>query len=287
MHATWSPDDRTIATASTNGTFAVYDSATGAPLYEPVLLTNPATNADAKLYRVCFSPDGAHLATCSHDGILRFHNSATGVMEHLSADLEDGVFTGAYVSASRFAAAWQQLGVVRVFDTSTGQLVAESDISTSAMPTMISGSSDGATFLVACGDGLVRVYRTETAELVLEMDHHDKDSVSSACYSTDGKSILSACGGGVLRFLDAASGAVQASAHLPFDPVWVKNAAFNSAGDKIIVGCCDRTARVFHYAVDDRTAPDTGAAAETVTLDTDTTSAQHQCSFTPQVRTLL
>eukprot|EP00041_Stephanoeca_diplocostata_P031214 m.967734 g.967734 ORF g.967734 m.967734 type:complete len:1115 (+) comp23913_c0_seq37:147-3491(+) len=289
MHATWSPDDRTIATASTNGTFVVYNSATGAPMFDPVLLTNPATNEDAKLYRVCFSPDGTHLATCSHDGILRFHHSGTGAVQHASADLEDGVFVGAYVSSQRFAAAWQQQGVVRVFDTGTGQLIAECDISTSAMPAMVSGSEDGATFLVACGDGVVRVYRTETAEEVLVLDHHDQDTVSSAVYAADSKRILSACGGGVLRFLDAATGEVQASAHLPFDPVWVKNAAFNSAGDKIIVACCDCTARVFRYAIDDRAngAAATDTAVDAVTVSTDITSeqtgAQSQCSFTPQV----
>lgn len=149
---------------------------------------------------------------------------------------------------TRFVAAWQQLGLVRVFDSSDGTVIAEKVISTSAMPYKISASPDGARVALACGDGIVRLFSAESCDLVAELEWHG-GAVSSAVFSQDGKSILTATGDGNLRLFDAESTAIVASTACPFDPVWLKEATFSSDDRSIVTCSCDGVARVFSFSL--------------------------------------
>ena len=65
----FSPDGRTLATASADKTARLWDAATGQPRGEPL-------NHEGPVYAVSFSPDGRTLATASVDNTARLWDAA-------------------------------------------------------------------------------------------------------------------------------------------------------------------------------------------------------------------
>ncbi len=69
-HACWSPDGRTVATASADGSAAIWDAHTGS--------RRQTLEHSSPVNWVAYHPDGKRLVTAAEDGILRLWETATG-----------------------------------------------------------------------------------------------------------------------------------------------------------------------------------------------------------------
>jgi WD40 repeat protein len=83
--ATFSPDGRTLAVASAEGTARLWDTATG------VLVHTLIGHAGA-VNSVGFSPDGRTVATAGADGTVRLWDASTGQIRHTLNANTDAVY---------------------------------------------------------------------------------------------------------------------------------------------------------------------------------------------------
>jgi WD40 repeat protein/transcriptional regulator with XRE-family HTH domain len=113
LSAAFSPDGRTLATSSTDGTLRLWSSAGGTPR---------ATLDDhsGAVFRLVFSPDGRTLATGSTDGSVRLWNVATGLPHALLSGHTSTVIAAAFSPDGRTLATGSTDGTVHIWDTATG-----------------------------------------------------------------------------------------------------------------------------------------------------------------------
>ncbi|MGD2178569.1 MAG: BTAD domain-containing putative transcriptional regulator, partial [Anaerolineae bacterium] len=115
--AQWSPDGRTIATTSYDGTARTWDALTG---QQQLALEHPAG-----VRFLAWSPDGTRLVTTCQDRFARVWDAASGeLLLRVSAPEDHFFFVPSWSpDGSRFAAASVPDNVIRIFDTATGELL--------------------------------------------------------------------------------------------------------------------------------------------------------------------
>jgi WD40 repeat protein len=72
----FTPDGKTIASASEDATLRLWDTATGKPIGQPAISRNGSGNNAA--IGLAFSPDGKTLAGGDYDGTVRLWEVSTG-----------------------------------------------------------------------------------------------------------------------------------------------------------------------------------------------------------------
>jgi len=227
--AAFSPDGAWLATAGSDGTARVWDTATGEAL--AVLRHGDSVG------EVACSPDGAWLATSSSDGTTRVWDMATGqtlVVLHHGDWINAVVFSpdGAWLTTAGAD------GSVRVWDAATGQeLVAlyHGDAVRDA-----AFSPDGARLATASSDTTARLWDLATGQEVAVLQH--QDMVGTVVYSPDGARVATASEDYTVRLWDAATG--QALAVLEHDG-FASAAAFSPDGARLATASRDGTARIW------------------------------------------
>ena len=203
--AAFSPDGRTLVTASMDGTARLWDTATGK---EPVVLRGHEGIVTSAVY----SSDGRTVVTVSDDKTARIWDVATGREIAILRGHEDAVQLAAFspdggsvVTTSHNDS--DMLGTVenapRVWDAATGKEVAimrghDSVVSSVAF------SPDGKIVVTASLDRTARLWETATGREIAILLH--EAAVVTAAFSPDGKTILTAPYDQPARLWDAATG---------------------------------------------------------------------------------
>lgn len=233
--AAFSPDGRTVLTASNDYTARLWDAATAKPIGLPLRHQSSVSAA-------AFSPDGTMVITGSADRTARIWDAVTGRPVGPPMQHQGYVYSVAFSPDGKMVLTGGFDKMARLWDAATGQPVG-SPLRHQKEVNVVRFSPDGKTILTAC-DGTVRLWDRATGKAVgSPLQHQGIVMGMVAMFSPDGRTVLTTSYGNTARLWDAATGQPVG---IPFQHQGVVCAAvFSPDGGRVMTGSYDRTARIW------------------------------------------
>ncbi|GGN47191.1 nSTAND1 domain-containing NTPase [Streptomyces fuscichromogenes] len=260
----FSPDGRTLATGSTDGTARLWDVATGKP-------RTTLRGHRGEVWSVAFSPDGRTLATGGTDDTARLWDVATGKNSAVLKGHTDQVNSVAFSPDGRTLATGSADNTARLWDVPTGKprgrLIGHSDWVYS-----VAFSPDGRTLATGSADNTARLWDVATGKPRGRLIGH-KEAVWAVKFSPDGRTLATGSADNTARLWDPATGESRITLTGHTDAAWA--VAFSPDGQTLVTGSEDETARLWDVV--------TGA---TRTVLSGHRGAVEAVAFSPDGRTL-
>jgi WD40 repeat protein/tetratricopeptide (TPR) repeat protein len=239
--AVFSPNGKTLLTASDDGQVRLWDAATGQPL-------GPALMQGSGVLIATFSPNGKTVVV-----------GTRGVGTHVW-DVETGKpvcepLPHPHVMAVAFSPDGKTIltagetdhrnqGEVRMWEAATGRPVGR-PLPHKGPVYALAVSPDGRTVLTGSTDRTARLWEAATSRPVGEPLQH-RNTVMAVAFSPDGKTVLTGSGDGTARLWDAAGGEPIGPSLQHRGPVVA--VAFSPDGRTVLTGSEDGTARLWNAA---------------------------------------
>ncbi|RVD82093.1 uncharacterized protein DFL_006529 [Arthrobotrys flagrans] len=230
----FSPDGRTLASASADRTVRLWDAGTGAPLQTLEGHTSSVT-------AVAFSPDGRTLASSSQDGTVRLWDAGTGALLQTLEGHTSLVTAVAFSPDGRTLASASADGTVRLWDADTRAPLQTLEGHRGSI-TAVAFSPDGRTLVSASDDETVRLWDAGTGVPLQTLKGYT-DWVIAIAFSPDGRTLAPASADGTVRLWDAGTGAPLQT--LEGHTGWVIAVAFSPDGRTLASASHDRTVRLW------------------------------------------
>jgi WD40 repeat protein/tRNA A-37 threonylcarbamoyl transferase component Bud32 len=233
----FSPDGRTLLTGAADGTFRLWESATGRPVGGP--LRHPG-----ELRSAAFSPDGRVVATGGYDNTARLWEAATGRSIGPPLRHDGPVAALAFSPDGRVVVTAGEDNTARLWEAATGRRVGE-PLRHPDWVWAAAFSPDGKTLATGGGDGFARFWEVATGKpLGPPMQHHRQ--ILALAFSPDGRTLATASADSTARLWEVPTGRHR-GAQMRHDS-WVHAVAFRAGGQWIVTGSEDNTARLWEAA---------------------------------------
>ncbi|MGW2488667.1 nSTAND1 domain-containing NTPase [Streptomyces sp. NPDC001606] len=260
----FSPNGRSIATASADETVRLWDVSTGKTLRK---LTGHTDTVNS----VAFSPDGRTLASASADKTVRLWDPVTGAFRLALHGHTKGVKWVAFSPDSQSVATASDDKTARLWDVTTGK---HSRTMTGHTETVesVAFSPDGHTLATASDDKTARLWDVTTGKHSRTLTGHT-GAVTSVAFSPDGRTLATASTDETARLWDVRTGQAGRTLTGFNDALWT--VAFSPDGRTLATTSADHTTRLWD--------PATGALRTTLVGHT---GVVYAAVFSPDGRTL-
>ncbi|MCV6639660.1 caspase family protein, partial [Candidatus Albibeggiatoa sp. nov. NOAA] len=233
----FSPDGKTLASASEDNTIRLWEVTTGQALGQPL------SGHSSSVTSVTFSPDGKILASASGDNTIRLWEVATGqALDEPLSGHSHSVNSVAFNPNGKTLASASEDRTIRLWESATGQ--AKTLSGHSDWVNSVAFSPDSKAVASASLDNTIKLWEVATGQAKTLSGH--SNSVTNVVFSPDGKTLASASGDNTIRLWEVATGQVKILIRGHFD--WVNSVAFSPDGKTLASASGDNTIRLWEVA---------------------------------------
>jgi WD40 repeat protein len=234
---TFSPDGKTLASASADKTIKLWDTTTRQ-------LLRTLTGHSAAVWSVAFSPDGRTLASASDDKTIKLWDSASGQLLRTLTGHSATVYSVTFSPDGRTLASASNDKTIKLWDSASGQLLRTLTGHSSSVWS-IAFSPDGKTLASASADNTIKLWDSASGPLLRTLTGHSS-SVWSVAFSPDGKTLASASADNTIILWDSASG--QLLRTLTDHSATVYSVVFSPDGKTLASASSDNTIKLWDSA---------------------------------------
>ncbi len=225
----FSPDGKTLASASTDNTIKLWNLDTGKEI------TTLSGHSD-RVNSVAFSPNGKTLASASTDKMIKLWNLDTGEEITTLSGHRDSVNSVAFSPNGKTLASASPDKMIKSWNLDTGEEITTLSGHSNSVNSVVF-SPHGKTLASASDDKMIKLWNLDTGEEITTLSRHN-DLVNSVVFSPDGKTLASASTDKMIKLwnLDTGEEITTLSGHSN----WVNSVVFSPDGKTLVFASTDK-----------------------------------------------